>query len=94
MRMPEPLPGNKLFLVIMNDCTFGRDFNGRVDMGVFIEVMNIYVEILELDAWDKLELIRKVRTISSVEENKRETKKKIGDNKSTTNMPKILKGKR
>ena len=83
---PKPLRQNILFLDVIGNCLFSRDINGRLDFNVFIKIIDLYGEILKLDAYDKLELIRKAQFISSIEEEHRSNKsenKPIGRDKNT-----------
>lgn len=88
------MPGNRLFVIILSDCIFGRDINGRLDLNVFLKVVDIYSEIMGLDAYDKLELLRKARIISGIEESKREKTPIGGGNKAPDRKIRTLKGKR
>jgi len=92
------LPGNRLFIVIISDCIFGRDINGRLDLNVFLKVVDIYSEVMNLDAHDKLDLLRKARIISGIEEEKKDKAPLGGGDKAPSRGAnkriKILKGKR
>ena len=98
-REPELLEENKLFIIIANNCIFSRDINGRLDLNVFLKIADIYSEIFDLNAWDKLELIKKFRVVSGVEEKARKSKD-IGNNtrsfgeKDNNRKVRVLNGKK
>lgn len=65
-KMPEIEIGNLLFLRIISD-SVGRDFNGMLDMNVFLKILDMYGEILNFDARDKLLLVRKANFVICLE---------------------------
>jgi len=88
-KMPDPELGNLLFLRIMTD-SVGRDFNGMIDMNVFLGVLDIYAEIMKMDARDKLLLIRKANFVFGLEAEDMVEKREM--NKSKNKFPKTNKG--
>lgn len=58
----------------MSYAQFGRDFNGRVDINGFLKVVDIYSDLLDLDSFDKKELLDYFSIISKVEEESRKNK--------------------
>lgn len=88
--MPDIESGNLLFLRIISD-SVGRDFNGMLDMNVFLKVLDIYGDILNMDARDKLLYIRKANFIIGLEaddmKQKQDNKKNKFANVPNKNKP-------
>ena len=74
---------------------FSRDgFSGRIDTKVFLAVMDLYGEILQLDAYDKLELLQKLQVINGVEEDKRNNQPRKSPSNTDEDTPTLIGGKR
>ena len=58
----------------MNYAQLGRDFNGRIDINGFLKIVDIYSEMLDLDSFDKKELLDYFSIVSKVEEKSRKNK--------------------
>lgn len=86
---PVILKQNRLFVKIYSDCQYSRDFYGRVNLDVFIKLIDIYANILGLSDEDKLLLIRKMSFISSIEE-KHKPKGNDNSNKAKRNSIKVI----
>lgn len=93
MRMPQPVKGNLLFLRIMADCQFSRDINGNIDFNVFIRVLDLYGEVIGIDSFDKIYLLRKAQYVMGIETEKRKADSPTSP-KGPGNRPALIGGRK